>query len=318
MIIERVQVTSSPLCLSVIIPTYNRKESLRKALEGYLRQTAGNRISEILIVDDGSTDGTASTVSAYADRLPLRYLRQVNQGPAAARNKGIHEARGTVVLFTDDDIIPAPDLVAEHLTAHEQNPDLFYAVLGYVTWSAEIEATPFMKWYGEKGALFDFAEARRRKQLDFRYFYTCNLSLKTVFLRKHGLFNPCFKSAAFEDTDLGYRLQRAGMRLFYAPSAVGYHDQQFDFELACRRGQRVAAAKSVFMEFEAGAFMFRRDSTLPHQVAKWLGGLAVPFLIPLKPLLDSRIPLPSVLYRILYWHYTNRRQESNRSRAASL
>src|ERR1700749_3923878 len=99
--------------LTVIIPTYNRVELLAKALAGYEKQSAPELIRELLIVDDGSTDGTESFVREFCRKshLPLRYLRQSNKGPAAARNLGVSAAQSSLILFTDSDIIPSHDLV---------------------------------------------------------------------------------------------------------------------------------------------------------------------------------------------------------------
>src|SRR5437016_1766368 len=98
--------------LTVAIPTYNRCEVLRRALDGYLRQSLPHLISELLVVDDGSTDDTQALVAEFQRAAPfqIRYLRQPNRGPAAARNAGLSAARTQIVLYTDDDIVPHPDL----------------------------------------------------------------------------------------------------------------------------------------------------------------------------------------------------------------
>lgn len=293
--------------LSVVIPTYNREALLKKALEGYLTQSAAQSICEVIVVDDGSTDSTESVVLEIGQKspFPVRYLRQPNKGPAAARNVGIRDARADIILFTDDDIIPHPDLVMQHLAFHEEHSESCYAVQGYVTWSPQVSVTPFMKWYGEQGALFGFSQIKGRTEIDFRYFYSCNVSLKSAFLRDNGMFDESFRGAAYEDPELGYRLERNGMRLLYNPAAVGYHFQSFSFEQACQRGKRAAAGRSVFLQREAGAYAVRRDALLRWRGARWLTRRLVRLASPLKALLDSRVPFPSVFYRAFYWYYSN-------------
>lgn len=100
---SRVEANDSPL-ISVIIPTYNRRGYIVESVESVLRQSFSD--FEILVVDDGSTDGTEEAVRPYADRI--RYLRQENRGAAAARNRGIREALGRYIAFMDSDDLSAP------------------------------------------------------------------------------------------------------------------------------------------------------------------------------------------------------------------
>ena len=241
--------------LSVVIPTYNREKVLAKALEAHLAQSSPELIQELLVVDDGSTDGTESMVAEFGRRSPfqIRYFRQSNRGPATARNLGIREATSNLILFTDSDIVPQHDLVRQHLEWHNRNPQIGAAVLGYVTWSPEIKATPFMRWYGEDGALFRYRSLRGRPgKVGCHFFYTCNLSLKTEFLRTGGQFDEDFKSAGYEDLELGYRLNKRGMRLLYNPAAIGYHYRRFSFEEACQKGARQPCLGSVIFSERSG------------------------------------------------------------------
>jgi glycosyltransferase involved in cell wall biosynthesis len=300
-----------PETLSVIIPTYNRRELLAKALSGYLRQLNPDLISELLVVDDGSTDDTGSMVEEFRSRAPfaLRYLSQPNKGPAAARNLGIREARSNIVLFTDSDIVPDHDLVAQHLRWHEENAEPEAAVLGYVTWPKEIHPTPFMRWYGE-GKLFVFDRLRSRREADFQCFYTCNLSLKTAFLRANGQFDESFVTAAYEDTELGYRLSKCGLRLLYNPAAIGYHHQFFSFEDACRKAHANAAAAQLFFRKESGRQILQtvqqRRSRPGYALARTAATAATKVLSPARRLLNSHLPLPNIIYHLFYWHDATR------------
>lgn len=296
--------------LSVIIPTFNRKEVLKKALEAYRLQTAADCIREVIVVDDGSTDDTASVVRQIAARssFEIRYLSQSNKGPAAARNVGIKQADGDIILFTDDDIIPSASLVAEHLNSHTKNPALQVAVLGHVGWAPEIGATPFMLWYGSDGPLFSYAHFAVGKQLEFTDFYSCNVSLKTEFLRSSGGFDEDFKIAAYEDTELAFRLKKAKMQLVYNPRALAYHMQRVSFDEACKRVWKTSPAEAVFRQKEAGIYYSSRSAIGKKTgFRQWLRRrfvqLAGPALSPFKPMMDSRVALPWSVYRIMFRLY---------------
>ena len=297
--------------LTVIIPTYNRVGLLAKALAGYEKQSAPGLIRELLIVDDGSTDGTEAFVREFRgkSRLPVRYLRQSNKGPAAARNLGISEAKSRLILFTDSDIVPSHDLVEQHSAWHQKHPEIYTAVLGHVTWSPELNPTPFMRWYGEDAMLFAYRSARGRTELDFRFFYTCNLSVKTAFLREFGYFNESFRSAAYEDTELGYRLSKHGMTLRYNPIAVGYHHQFFSFAAACRKARANENAAQQFLQTEAGQEILKqmehKQSRLSYRIATTCAKGAALVLHPIRSWIDSRIRLPGIFYHLFFWYDVN-------------
>lgn len=289
--------------LSVVIPTHNRCEILRKAIAGYQIQSASREILEIIVVDDGSTDSTRKVVAELSKNsmAPMRYIRQENRGPAAARNAGIREARGNLILFTDDDIIPGPDLVAEHIKWHARFPQEKTAILGYVTWSPNIGSTPFMRWYGLE-ALFAYAEIADRTEVEYQHFYTCNISLHKEFLRKNGGFDEDFKFAAWEDVDLGFRLNRAGMRLLYNSSAVAYHEQLISFGDACRRYRKSIVAVEILRQKDVGRQcpeLTQRPSASKQRFKKYLS----PLLSPCKVLMDWRLPLPWSIYRTMFRIY---------------
>ena len=297
--------------LTIVIPTYNRAEVLKKALDGYKSQSASQAIAELIVVDDGSTDHTKTVVedSGKNCAFPVRHIWQSNKGPAAARNVGIREARSELMLFSDSDIVPAHDLVSQHLKSHSENPANSSAVLGYVTWPPEPKPTPFMKWYGEEGAMFAYGRFHRKAQLSFLDFYTCNVSLKTAFLRNCGQFDEDFKSAAYEDIELAYRLSKSGLRLHFNREAIGYHHQFFAFNDACMKAQANSLAARVFLSKEAGQAVFaprlRRRSFLWFRAATLAARGIATALKPAMGLVDSSMPLPSIVYRLLFWNNTS-------------
>lgn len=174
-------------------------------------------------------------------------------------------------------------------------------------WAPEVKPTPFMEWLAKDGVLFAYAHLSPGESADFRYFYSCNLSLKTAFVRESGMFDEGFKGCGFEDIELGYRLQDRGLRLLYNPPAVGYHHKFISFADACRRAKVVRAALKLFENKGAGMVLARMEAQKRARLAGRLKRLSVrtlvPFLSPIKPLLDSHLRLPRVLYRAFYSYY---------------
>ena len=82
--------------------------------------------TEIVVVNNNSTDSTAETIRNFSDRLPIQYTFESKQGLNAARNKGIYKARGKLVVFTDDDVRPCPEWLTSYLDAYRQNPKWFF------------------------------------------------------------------------------------------------------------------------------------------------------------------------------------------------
>ncbi len=232
--------------ISVVIPTFNRKETLAFCLRALERQKIPPGVAEVVVVNDGSTDGTAGfldeAVACAPDRL--RVVRQINRGPAAARNAGIALARAPLVLLLDDDVVAEPGLLRAHIDWHRLRPDPMDAVLGYVRWSPEIEVTPFMRFIDANGMQFAYDRIRDGERVGFRYFYTCNLSIKRSVLLHHP-FHSQFRAPAFEDTELGYRLDRAGLALYFHRAAAAHHQRAVGFDEFRERMRRAGASLRI-------------------------------------------------------------------------
>ncbi len=295
--------------LSVIIPTYNRANILKKTIEAYKHQTCQGAIAEILVVDDGSTDGTSAIVSECSQNspTPIRYLKQENKGLSAARNYGIRQAKAGIVLFHDDDEIPALNLVEEHITWHEKHPDANFGMVGYVPWSPDVRPTPLMRHIISEGPQYGFGHMAAGERVGFVGCYFANTSVKVEFLRKNGIFDEDFRSWGCEDWELGYRLIKKGLVMIYNPAAVAYHYKRVSFAEACRYRTKMARALRILATKEAGQVYFaeerRRKSSRRYRLQMLAARLIVPLLMPLKPLLDSQIPLPGTVYRVFLAYF---------------
>lgn len=205
--------------ISVVIPTYNRREVLRICLDALGRQSIAPSCYEVIVGDDGSTDGTDRMVGTVSTTLPMvvRYFRQENSGPGAARNRGLQLARAPLVLILNDDTIATPGLLAEHLRMHSAFPAPEVAILGRVTISPDVPPSIFARLHLD-GTFVHFADG---EELDWTAFITANLSVKRDFLLAHGLFRAHL--FPHEDLELGERLRHRGLRIMYSARALGFH-----------------------------------------------------------------------------------------------
>jgi hypothetical protein len=252
--------SSAKPALSVVICTFNRAPLLGKVLDSLCTQTLPACDFEVVIINDGSTDGTEVVAASYASKLPLRYIHQRNAGLASAKNHGLFASQGEVVLFLDDDDIAGEVLLAEHVKTHTEFPAEHYAVLGYTGLSPDISGDPLMHFVTEIGCfLFSYPSLRHGDALDYTYFWGGRSSCKRSFLLEFGVFNPIFRFGA-EDIELGYRLSRQGLQVIYNKNAVTYTIRKISFDSFCHRLQRQGASSYVCSQIH------------PHrEIQQWAG-----------------------------------------------
>jgi GT2 family glycosyltransferase len=232
--------------LSVVIPTFNRLEILPRVLAALESQTLDTAMFEVVVVDDGSSDGTAAYLAGRRPDFEFRSFTQVNSGPAGARNRGIADARGELVVFLGDDTVPEPDFLSVHLGAHRDRPGRRIAVLGYTTWPRERRVTPFLHHINEYGLQFGYELIRDPEAVPFNFFYTSNISLPRAAFEENGFFDTTFPDAAWEDIELSYRLSRSGYGIVYEPRAVVRHHHDITFASFRRRQERSGRAAAIF------------------------------------------------------------------------
>ena len=203
--------------VSVVIPTYNRRPILEKCLLALeQQQTSGTPVEryEVVVVDDGSTDGTPTWLRENTDRFAhVRLIEQVHGGPAEGRNRGVEHARGDVIVFIDSDLVVTPVFLAKHAEALQ------------LSWSRTGDRLCFT--YGAVINTANFEEPTKERHklrdLSWAYFATGNVAIDRSILQRSGLFDTGFRLYGWEDLELGERLRRMRVRLIKCPDAVGYH-----------------------------------------------------------------------------------------------
>jgi GT2 family glycosyltransferase len=213
--------------VSVILPTYNRLNQLKHVLAGLEQQTYPLDQFEVVVVSDGSTDGTSEYLRSIETPLKLKPLFQENQGVAATRNHGVQHAQGEIVLFIDDDVVPTSQLMVEHLRTHEKL-GANVVVIGPMLPPPDFRLSAWVQWGQERlGEQYE-AMITGQWEATARQFYTGNTSLARGIMLEHGGFDPQFRRA--EDVELAYRLHEHGIRFFFCPKAIGYHYEERSFQ----------------------------------------------------------------------------------------
>ncbi|MGH9688977.1 MAG: glycosyltransferase, partial [Candidatus Acidiferrales bacterium] len=208
--------------LSVIIPTYNRRETLAACLEALAHQSFSFRRYEAIVIDDGSTDGTEEFCRGYRARFGFRYFRQANAGAGAARRLGVEKARGKFLLLFNDDSIADRALLAQHWRAHRDSLGAKMAVLGDFRYPESARNRAMTHFLSTEPFLFPQATLAPGDHSKNAYFIASNLSLRRDAVLAVGSFDPLFRIA--EDTELGVRLRQMGYHVRYVPEARAIHD----------------------------------------------------------------------------------------------
>jgi len=189
--------------------TYNRAALLERVLDACFEQNVPEDAYEVVLVNDGSTDETPQVIERARSRAACAFavVNQANSGLAKGRNAGIARATGERIIFIDDDVLPLPNFVAEHLRSHETAPRAI--VRGGAINVENFDDLPPPVW-----SLRDYSG---------NFFWTTNVSVPLVAIRAIGGFNESFSEYGWEDIDVGLRFRKAGVRAVFNPKALVYH-----------------------------------------------------------------------------------------------
>jgi GT2 family glycosyltransferase len=218
--------------LSVIIPTYRRRDSVERALRALARQTLAPETYEVIVSIDGSQDGTREMIETFSVPYRLAHVWQPNRGRGAACNAGIRMARGEMLVIVDDDMEPAPDCLESHWHAHPIGSR--FGVMGAVPISGEDDDPPVAAYIAAKFNQHLDNLAQPDHCLTLRDFYSGHFSIRRDVLLEVGLFDEAFRIYGNEDLELSLRLTKAGVTLIYAPRALAYQHYSKDFAALAR------------------------------------------------------------------------------------
>ncbi len=189
--------------------TYNRAQLLERVLDACFEQTVPADSYEVVLVNDGSSDSTADVIARAQTRASCEFvvINQQNSGLAKGRNAGIARASGERIIFIDDDVLPLPNFVEEHLRSHHAHPKAI--VRGGAINVESFDELPPPVW--------------KLRNYSGNYFWTTNVSVPLVTIRAIGGFNESFSEYGWEDIDVGLRLRFGGVKAVFNPKALVYH-----------------------------------------------------------------------------------------------
>jgi glycosyltransferase involved in cell wall biosynthesis len=272
----RIVTPAPPPELSVIVPSHNRRDLLERCINTLREQTQHPASFELIVADDGSTDGTAEAIERLDTPFALRVLKLDKVGKSAALNAAIEAAGGEVCLFLDDDVVASPELIAEHLAAHREDG----RTLGIGALTQEPPSAP--DWYAHSFAKAwndHYERLAERKRPDWSASYGGNLSAPRRALVEVGGFATDLTVS--EDTELGFRLERHGCVPKYLPRAHAVHDDQ---KLRKRLLEDARRQGAGYIE------LVRRHPAMQSKLIGWFGATTPRELALRRLLLALRAP----------------------------
>ena len=228
--------------ISVQICSYNRWHLLKRSLEALFAQDLPKDEYEIVFVDDGSTDDSLSMARKLAETAPcrLKVLTKSNDGLSRARNLGINNCEGEIILFMDDDTFADPALLSIHLAEHAAHPRA--VVMGWVNHIEELDPQGPRKY-----VMADFSRS---------FFWTSNVSVRKKFVDEVGGFDDDFREYGWEDMELGYRLKRLGLERVVNEKAIVSHykppKQKKDLPNMLRQAESSARSALIYIKKRPG------------------------------------------------------------------
>jgi GT2 family glycosyltransferase len=290
--------------ISIIIPTHNRRYILLRTLTALARQTIASTSFEVIVVADGCHDGTAAFVRSLSLPYRLTLIEQPGAGAASARNCGAAAAMAPLLLFLDDDMEAAPELIAAHLAIHTRHSGA--VVLGKfpIVGSAppyDFFQQSYRRWWD---AQFD-AQARPHHRFTYRDFCTGNVSLPRALFDVAGGFDSQFRDRAGEDYDLGVRLLRLRARFHFAPEALSIHhdvsSQRRSFQRATDEGRGHVLMAQKYPELFTTLPLSRPEHSLTFALLFFLLWRKPALAARLASVLEGLLSIASAIHQPSLW-----------------
>ncbi len=272
---------SATPAISVLIATHNRREMLDRCLGALAAQSEDPAAFEVIVADDGSTDGTAASLAELSTPFELRLIEHEKAGKPAVLNAAIEAARGDACLFIDDDVIASPGLVAEHLAAHRREPQAL--AIGVLAQREPASPDPYAEANARRWN--ERYEGLSERPLDWTDCYGANFSAPRAALRQAGGFDAALP--AVEDLEIAFRLcGEGGCVPRFLPQATAIHDDD-------KPGTRILAHEERYGRFCA-EFVRLHPETRPRLLG-WVNEPSLHEVALRRALIALRVPARRLL-----------------------
>ncbi|HSE87946.1 MAG TPA: glycosyltransferase [Candidatus Binatia bacterium] len=210
-----------------MVPTFNRALSVQRLMVSFEALLRPDSITaELLIVDNGSTDNTATVLAraiGECTKFSMRVLQEDRQGKSSAVNRGLNSAQGKILLIIDDDVVVHPQWLIKHVESHSVTS--FAAMQGRVLPGVDLNGRPAdpNKLREYNIPIVDYGE----DVCEIRGLLATNVSFKREVFEKVGFYDARLGVGASgfgEDTEFSMRIRKAGFKIGYTPHAVVYHE----------------------------------------------------------------------------------------------
>lgn len=246
--------------ISIIVPTYNRQEALKKCLLSLDGQSYPRDRYEIIIVDDGSSYDAARTVKGFENgNKNLTFIQQYHRGPSSARNLGVKAASGNIIGFVDDDCMVDKDWVKLMAESHRINPHVI--AIGGLTLTSTQKAAVLVSQFLSNCSIETYVNARK----EVVFFPTCNVSLKKIVFEKYK-FNENFLFPGGEDLEFFWQLFKDKYRFiwdknikvvhFRDDDSISFIKQAYIYGRGNLLAQHIHKVHPILGELKTGALSF--------------------------------------------------------------
>lgn len=236
--------------VSIVIPTYNRADSMERLLTALNSQTFPHSDLEVVVSIDGSEDGTREMIGKFPAAYSIRSIWHPNSGRVKACNRGIEAASGELLIILDDDMEPSPEFVEAHYLSHTSGEKL--GVIGAAPIFLDDSSTFATRYIASE------FNSRQKKMAspDYKFriwdFYGGTFSIRRKTLLEVGLFDESFKTYGYEDMELARRLIKSGVKIIFNPKALctQYYDENLEglLKKTIHSGERVVLLVSIHPE----------------------------------------------------------------------